>query len=158
MTDTISIKNIPIFFIIFALFFIPLFTGGSACAQDKITVQDYYSRANSSPVYGIEGLKKYPFSKVKEEMITKVDKNPVVFKYGEFTNYFFGEMYGKKMKSIFSEAGYDPELIAKFLAQHRDESAVYLYRDGYLLLFDAGEESTYIMPLRRSAIEKLFAL
>lgn len=124
----------------------------------EIDVMEYYKEATPRDDI-MPGMKVTPFG--SNQIFIKSnygDGNPVTFKRGEFSKYYFGKKYGPDIKKIFEEGGINVDKLTKFLNAHKNEKSVALYSDGFMILFDDTERMAYMFPIGKEIAEKVFKL
>lgn len=123
----------------------------------EIDVVEYYEEATPRDDI-MPGMRDMSF---RDKWIIKskyLGGNPITFKRGEFSKYYFGKKYGQDIKKIFEEGGVNIDKLTKFLNAHKNEKAVFLYGDGFMILFDDTERVAYILPIGKDVADKVFKL
>lgn len=124
--------------------------------QRDIYIDELYRK--STPVDHImDGMRTHPFFG-KENLIKSRFGKPIVFKRGEFTNYYFGDKYGDDMREIFEDGGTNIDQLTKFLSQHRNEYLSGLFIEGFFDLLKAFNKTIYILPIGKNVADKIYAL
>jgi len=127
---------------------------GERVKKDIIAVQEYYSKAKSIDHF-IEGIKVIPFlSRIRIK--SKFGKFTVAsFGRGEFTDAYFGNRLGDDFKKVFKDGGINPNNLTSFLNNHKNQRAVALYKDGFMVLYDDHEKNIYIFPIGKDVAQKI---